>query len=74
MHLTFRKMEKYLSVFLKYLIAGLNRAQCPMLKIIILLKIEKMFEKHFPADFIAEGLTRHADGFIRLTVLALRSF
>ena len=67
-------MAKFFSAFRKFLIAGLNRVRCLMHKIIILLKIEKLFEEIFPADFIAEGLDQTRGWFYTLTVLSAALF
>ena len=62
-------MEKPFVAFLKYLIAGLNPARCPMRKTIILLKTAALFEQGFPADFIGEGLDQTRGWFYTLTIL-----
>ena len=67
-------MGKFSAASLKCLIAGLNRARCPMPKIIILLKIVNYLSDNFPADFIAEGLDQTRGWFYTLTVLSTALF
>ena len=67
-------MEKYLSVFLKFLIVGLNRDLCLMPKIIILLKIKICLKKVFLLILLEKGLIKREVGFIHLTILSTALF